>query len=57
MIKRHDLRFEEHELVKTHCDSQSGIHLTNQQMYHERTKLIDICLHFIRDMIGRENCG
>lgn len=57
MIERHDLRFEEYELVKTHCDSQSEIHLTNQQIYHERTKLIDICLHFIRDMIGRGNCG
>jgi len=39
------------ECVKIHCDSQSAIHLANHQVYHERTKHIDICLHFVRDMI------
>lgn len=39
------------EYVKIHCDSQSAIHLANHQVYHERTKHIDIRLHFIRDMI------
>ncbi|MCI03809.1 retrovirus-related pol polyprotein from transposon tnt 1-94, partial [Trifolium medium] len=33
--------------VKIHCDSQSVIHLTNHQVYHERTKHIDIRLHFV----------
>lgn len=33
-------------------DSQSGIHLVNHQSYHEKTKHIDICLHFIGDMIN-----
>ncbi|CAJ2668093.1 unnamed protein product [Trifolium pratense] len=37
--------------VKIHCDSQSAIHLENHQVYHERTKHIDIRLHFVRDMI------
>jgi len=37
--------------VKIHCDSQSAIHLVNPQVYHERTKHIDIRLHFVRDMI------
>ncbi|KAK2447548.1 secreted RxLR effector protein [Trifolium repens] len=37
--------------VKIHCDSQSAIHLANHQVYHERTKHIDIRLHFVRDMI------
>jgi len=37
--------------VKIHCDSQSAIHLANHQVYHERTKHIDIHLHFVRDMI------
>ena len=33
-------------------DSQSAIHLTKDQMYHERTKHIKIKYHFIRDIIG-----
>jgi len=32
------------------CDSQSVIHLTKHQMYHERTKHIDIRYHFIREI-------
>ena len=39
------------ECVKIHCDSQSAIHLANHQVYHERTKHIDIRLHCVRDMI------
>jgi len=39
------------ECVKIHCDSQSAIQLANHQVYHERTKHIDIRLHFVRDMI------
>ncbi len=36
------------------CDSQSGIHLTKNQTYHERTKYIDIKYHFIWDIISQE---
>ena len=39
------------ECVKIHCDSHNAIHLANHQVYHERTKHIDIRLHFVRDMI------
>ena len=35
-----------------YCDSQSAIHLTKDQMYHERTKHIDVKYHFIRDIIA-----
>ena len=35
------------------CDSQSAICLTKNQMYHERTKHIDVRYHFIRDVIAR----
>lgn len=34
------------------CDSQSVIHLSKDQMYHERTKHIDINYHFIRETIA-----
>jgi len=32
------------------CNSQSAIHLTKHQMYHERTKYIDVKYHFIREI-------
>ena len=32
-------------------DSQSAIHLTKNQMYHERTKHIDVRYHFVRDVV------
>ena len=35
------------------CDSQSAIYLTKDQMFHERTKHIDIKYHFVRDVISR----
>jgi hypothetical protein len=39
--------------VTIHCDSQSAICLTKDQMFHERTKHIHIRYHFIRDVIAR----
>jgi hypothetical protein len=39
--------------VTIHCDSKSSICLTKDQMFHERTKHIDIKYHFIRDVIAR----
>jgi len=34
-----------------YCDSQSIIHLIDNQIYHVRTKHINIKLHFIRHII------
>ena len=39
------------EVTTIYCDSQSAIHLTKYQMYHERMKHIDIKYYFIRDTI------
>ena len=36
--------------ITVFCDSQSTIHLTKNQMYHERTEHIDVRMHFIRDV-------
>ena len=40
------------EVTTIYCDSQSAIYLTKDQMYHERTKHIDVKYHFIRDIIA-----
>lgn len=39
------------ECVTIHCDSQSVIHLANHQIYHERTKHIDVRLQFMRAIV------
>lgn len=33
------------------CDSQSAIHLSKNLAYHERTKFIDLRVHFVREII------
>ena len=35
------------------CDSQSAIFLTKDQMFHERTKHIDVRYHFVHEIIAR----
>ena len=37
--------------ISVFCDSQSAIHLTKNQMYHERTKHIDVRYHFLREIV------
>ena len=38
--------------VQLHCDSQSAIYLAKNQVYHARTKHIDVRFHKIRELIG-----
>jgi len=33
------------------CDRHSAIHLSRNHVHHERTKHIDVRLHFVRDII------
>ena len=35
------------------CDGQSVIFLTKDHMFHEMTKLIDVCYHFVCEVIAR----
>lgn len=39
--------------ITVKCDSESEIHLSKNSAYHERTKHIDVRLHFIRGVIER----
>ena len=39
------------EVITVKCDSQSAIHLSKNSAYHERTKHIDVRLHFVRGVI------
>nr|CAD1836511.1 unnamed protein product [Ananas comosus var. bracteatus] len=43
----------EAEYIAMTEDSQSAIHLSKDQMFHERTKHIDVKFHFVRDVIGK----
>jgi hypothetical protein len=45
-----DLGLQQDETI-VFCDSQSTIHLTKNQMYHERTKHIDVRYHFLREVM------
>lgn len=44
------LRFAQMTVV-VFCDSQGAIHLSKHQMFHERSKHIDVRLHFVREII------
>ena len=39
--------------ITIHCDSQSAICVTKDQMFHERTKHIDVRYHFIRGIVAK----
>ena len=39
--------------VKVHCDSSSAIYLSKNPAHHEKTKHIDIKLHFIINVISK----
>lgn len=38
--------------VRVFYDSQRAIHLTKHQVFHDRSKHIDVKLHFVRDVIS-----
>ena len=40
------------KLTVVYCDSQSVIHLNKKQLFHEKSKHIDVRMFFIRDVIA-----
>lgn len=45
-----ELCFDSNDIL-VHCDNQSALHLMKNLMFHERSKHIDIKLHFIKDIV------
>jgi len=45
-----DLRIEQ-DLLKINCDSMSAIYLAKNQVYHARTKHIDVRFHFVLEIL------
>ena len=43
--------------VIVYCDNQSAIHLAKNQSFHERSKHIDVRLHFMRNIIVAGEIG
>ena len=41
------------EVIVVHCDNQSGIRLSENLVFHDRSKHIDIRYHFLRDCVQR----
>ena len=39
--------------INLFCDSQSAICLTKNQMFHKRTKHIDVKYHYVRDVVAQ----
>jgi hypothetical protein len=39
--------------INLFCDSQSAIYLTKDQIFHERTKHIDVKYHYVRDIVAQ----
>jgi hypothetical protein len=39
--------------VNLFCDNQSVIYLTKDQMFHEKTKHIDVKYHYVRDEVAQ----
>ncbi|XP_062114332.1 secreted RxLR effector protein 161-like [Humulus lupulus] len=48
-----ELEIEQGKII-VFCDSQSDIHLSKNSMFHDRTKHVDVSLHFVRDIISKK---
>lgn len=47
-----ELCFKQPQVI-IHSDSQSALHLAKHQVFHERSKHIDVKLHFVRDIVSK----
>ena len=49
-----DLKIDQ-DLLKINCDSMSAIYLAKYQVYHARTKHIDIRFHFVQEILDEDD--
>ena len=47
----HELGVIHVDLMKLHCDNQAAMHIAKNQVFHERTKHIEVDCHIIRDLV------
>lgn len=38
-------------VITVFCDNQISVHLAKNNVYHERSKHIDVILHFVREIV------
>jgi len=43
------------DLLKTNYDNKSAIYLAKKQVYHVRTKNIDVRFHFVREILDKDD--
>ena len=43
------------QVLRVFCDLQSAILLSKNSAFHEKTKHIDVRLHFVRDIIAKQH--
>ena len=43
------------EVITIYCDNQSTIAMTKNLIYHSRTRHIETCYHFLRELVAKED--
>ena len=48
-----DFQIQQKNTAVIYCDNQAALHIASNPIYHERTKHIEIDLHFVREHLQR----